>query len=113
MSLKYIAGAGIAVLALTTYFSGSISEGFMLGISLIMLGLIPGYTLLTFLMKDLEELEKTILGFFIGICSTAILLYYLNFLGIASIKPAFSYGIGIICLALLIFKTIKRPGKAQ
>ena len=113
MSLKYLAGAGIAVLALTTYFSGSISEGFMLGISLVMLGLIPGYTLLTFLMKDLEELEKTVLGFFIGICSTAMLLYYLNFIGIASIKPVFSYSIGIICLALLAVKKFKQPKKVQ
>lgn len=108
MSLKYLAGAGIAILALTSYFSASISQGFMLGISLIMLSLIPGYTLLTFFMKDLEELNKTILGFFIGLSLTAIILYYLNFFGIQSIRPLFSYGIGILCLVTLIVKKFKQ-----
>ncbi|MEM4240129.1 MAG: hypothetical protein QXM31_02220 [Candidatus Woesearchaeota archaeon] len=113
MSLKYLAGAGIAILALASYFSGSISAGFMLGISLIMTGLIPGYTLLTFLVKDLEELEKVILGFFIGLCSTAMILYYLNFISIASIKPVFSYAIGIICVAILVMKKLKQHTKVQ
>ena len=111
MNLKCLAGAGIAILGFSAYFAGSVSKGLLPGISLIMLVLVPGYTLLDFLMKDLEELDKTILGFFIGLGFTAMVLYYLNFIGIASIRPVFSYGIGIICLGAIILERFKRRQK--
>ena len=106
--MKYLGGAAAIILVLLMYFTGSLAEGLKLGAAVILLWLIPGYVLLNFLLKDLSELEKVILGFFVGFGATALLLYYLNVLGFASITPVFSYGIGIVSLAVLVLEKFKR-----
>lgn len=108
MNLRYLGGAALLIFALLTYFTRSFAEGIKLGLAVILLWLIPGYVLLHFILRDIEELEKIILGFFVGFGITPLFLYYMNVIGIASIKPLFSYGIGMICLGVIVLENFKR-----
>lgn len=111
--LKYLLTSAIIIFAFMIYFTHSFASGLKLGIAAIMLWLIPGYTLLHLLIKDMEELNKIILGVFIGFGFTALVLYYLNVIGFTSIKPLFSYGIGIVCLLILVVKNFKKTQRQE
>lgn len=113
MNIRYLSGAAVIIFAFLIFFTRSFTDGIKLGAAAILLWLIPGYVILHYLFNDLAELEKVILALFVGFGATALILYYLNVIGLKSITPIFSYGIGILSLAALVLARIKsNPQKA-
>lgn len=107
MNAKYLGSAALVLFAVFAYFARSIGDGLQLSIAAVLVWLIPGYTLLH-VLTDLDELEKVVLGFFLGFGLTPLVLYWLNVLGIPSITPVFGYGVGVLCLGVLVFTKFKR-----
>ncbi|MEM4247535.1 MAG: hypothetical protein QXR48_01650 [Candidatus Woesearchaeota archaeon] len=99
--LKYIFGTVILILALMMYFTRSAGDALRLTLTLAGIWLLPGVALVHLLMPDLHELEKIIIGFFLGSSIVALILYFPSLIGIPSIRPVLGYALGIIGLVVL------------
>ncbi len=112
--IKSLVCAAIVVLALMIFFTRSLGEAVGLAAAVVFIWVIPGYALIHFLLKDgLDELEKVLLGTFMGFGAASFVLYYLNLFGFSSIKPFFGYAIGLVCAALLFYENFKKLGKSE
>ncbi len=99
--LKHVCGTALVILALLWYFTRSAGEAFRLTLALTGIWLLPGTALVHVLLPDLHELEKVVLGLFLGSSIVALILYFPSLLGFSSIRPMFGYALGIIGLIVI------------
>ncbi len=104
--LKYVGLAMLVVLLVLTYFMGSFNGAVMLSLAVFFIWFMPGYVLIHFFVKDINCVEKVILGFFIGFGLNALILYYLNLLGFMVVSSFFAYLIGIMAVCVLILEKV-------
>ena len=105
--VKWLAGTAVMILALLLYFTRSAGEAFNLALPTVCFWLLPGYTLLTYLWQDADNLEKTVLAVLIGFGIVPFLLYYPTLFNLAIIKPLAGYVIAVLSVILLVLHSRK------
>ncbi len=88
-------------------FTKNLSEGVSLFIGFVIIGVIPGITLVEFSLYKLNTIEKTLVASFIGIWIIPLLMYYTSFFSFKNVNVYFTIVFSIIFLGLFGFKKWK------
>jgi len=92
----------LGFLLLFWIFTRSAGQAFSIWYSFLTVMFLPGLLFARWALPDWAAWEQALFGAFIGFGAGPLIIYYLSYIGLSSVQPAYIIGIAVLSLAGII-----------